>query len=81
MLSFLLFPRHASLEPNEKLLRNSLFYVDEEGDSSAEIDWPDVAALVEAGVIGDETLVYSDQHFFEYDEWVPFERCRHCFED
>ena len=36
---------------------HSLFYVDEEGDSSAEIDWPDVAALVEAGVIGDETLV------------------------
>ena len=77
---YLLFP-HASLEPDEKLLRNSLFYVDEEGESSAEIDWPDVAALVEAGVIGDETLVYSDQHFFEYDEWVPFERCRHCFED
>ncbi len=49
------------------------------GDSSFEIPWQDVAGLVEAGEITAETLVFSDQSAYPFDEWVAWSQASHCF--
>jgi hypothetical protein len=49
------------------------------GNSSFEIPWEEIGDLVEAGEIISETLVFSDQSAYPFDEWVAWSKARHCF--
>jgi hypothetical protein len=53
----------------------SLYY---EGNDD-EITFADVAALVEAGTIDDETFVYSDQDAFPFEGWTAWGECKEYF--
>ena len=49
------------------------------GNSSFEIPWEEVGGLVEAGTIKADTLVFSDQSPYPFDEWVPWSKASSCF--